>query len=56
MEQDGWRLRRTRGSHRQYRHPEKPGTVTIPGNPGHDLTIGAWRNILRQAGLEEERR
>ncbi|MCY4102709.1 MAG: type II toxin-antitoxin system HicA family toxin [bacterium] len=56
VEQDGWRLSRTRGSHRQYKHPEKPGTVTIPGNPGDDLTIGTWRNILKQAGLGEERR
>ncbi|MCY3560035.1 MAG: type II toxin-antitoxin system HicA family toxin [Dehalococcoidia bacterium] len=56
VEHDGWRLSRTRGSHRQYKHPKKPGTVTIPGNPGDDLTIGTWRNILRQAGLREERR
>lgn len=56
VEQDGWRLSRTRGSHRQYKHPEKPGTVTIAGNLGDDLAIGTWRNILRQAGLGEERR
>ena len=34
IEQDGWRLVRTRGSHRQYNHPVKPGRVTIPGKPG----------------------
>ena len=37
VEQDGWRLARTRGSPRQYRHPAKSGTVTIPGKPRDDL-------------------
>ena len=53
VERDGWVLVRTRGSHRQYKHPEKPGTVTIAGNLGIDLTVGTWRSILKQAGLEE---
>ena len=48
---DGWRLARTRGSHRQFRHPVKPGTVTIPGHPGSDLTPRDWASIRRQAGL-----
>jgi predicted RNA binding protein YcfA (HicA-like mRNA interferase family) len=30
VERDGWELVRTTGSHRHFRHPEKPGTVTIP--------------------------
>jgi len=33
IEADGWSLVATRGSHRQYRHPEKPGRVTIAGKP-----------------------
>ena len=37
VERDGWRLVRTRRSHRHYHHPEKPGIVTIPGHPGEDL-------------------
>jgi len=37
VERDGWLLDRIVGSHRQYRHPVKPGTVTIPGQPGKDL-------------------
>lgn len=37
VETDGWKLVRTRGSHRQYRHPVKPGTVTIAGHPSVDL-------------------
>jgi predicted RNA binding protein YcfA (HicA-like mRNA interferase family) len=31
IEKDGWTLRATRGSHRQYTHPAKPGRVTVPG-------------------------
>ena len=51
VERDGWYHVRTRGSHRQFRHDEKPGKVTIPGNSGDDLPRGTWLNILRQAGL-----
>ncbi len=53
LERDGWRLVRTRGSHRQYRHPHKSGTVTIAGKPGNDLPPGTWASIMRQSGLEE---
>ena len=53
IEQDGWRLHRTRGSHRHYRHPHKRGTVTVPGKLGDDLPRGTWNSILRQAGLKE---
>ncbi|MDE0330886.1 MAG: type II toxin-antitoxin system HicA family toxin [Nitrospinae bacterium] len=53
IEQDGWRLVRTKGSHRQYRHPEKPGTVTIAGKPSDDLPPGTWNSILKQSQVEE---
>ena len=36
-EREGWSLVRMRGCHRQYRHPVKPGTVTIAGKPSDDL-------------------
>ena len=52
VQQDGWYLVRTRGSHRQFHHPEKPGTVTIAGRPGKDLDTWVWRSILRQASIE----
>jgi predicted RNA binding protein YcfA (HicA-like mRNA interferase family) len=52
IEDDGWYLVATRGSHRQYRHPTKPGRVTVPGKPGDDLAIGTLRSIWRQAQLE----
>ena len=48
---DGWELVRTKGSHHQYRHPVKPGTVTIP-HPKKDLPKGTVKSILKQAGLE----
>ena len=54
VERDGWRLARTRGSHRHYHHPEKAGTVTIPGHPRDDVARGTWLSILKQAGLREE--
>ncbi len=50
VERDGWVLRRVRGSHHQFKHPEKPGLVTIP-HPKKDLPQGTVRNILRQAGI-----
>ena len=52
VESDGWVLVRTRGSHRQYKHQEKPGLVTIPGKMGDDLAVGTINSILKQAGLK----
>ncbi len=51
IEEDGWVLVRQKGSHRQYHHPEKPGTVTIAGKPSLDLDPKTEKSILRQAGL-----
>jgi predicted RNA binding protein YcfA (HicA-like mRNA interferase family) len=52
IEEDGWVLVRTRGSHRQYRHPVKLGLVTVPGKPGDDLAPGTLNSVLKQAGLK----
>ena len=54
IEQDGWFLVATRGSHRQYKHPAKPGRVTIAGHPGDDLAPGTLSSILKQADLKEK--
>jgi predicted RNA binding protein YcfA (HicA-like mRNA interferase family) len=54
IEDNGWRLARTRGSHRQYRHPCKPGLVTIAGRPVDDLAPGTLASILKQAGLTKK--
>jgi predicted RNA binding protein YcfA (HicA-like mRNA interferase family) len=53
LEEDGWCLDRTRGSHRQYKHARKPGLVTVPGKPGDDLGLGAFNSVLKQAGLKK---
>ena len=42
-------------SHRQYRHPERPGLVTIAGKPSDTLHPKTWASIIRQAGLEDDR-
>jgi len=52
LESDGWYLARTRGSHRQYKHPAKPGVVTLPGKPNDDLAPGTLNSVLKQAGLK----
>jgi predicted RNA binding protein YcfA (HicA-like mRNA interferase family) len=54
LEDDGWYLARTKGSHRQFKHPEKAGTVTVSGNLGVDMPIGTLKSVWRQAQLEEE--
>lgn len=54
LEDDDWYLARTRGSHRQFKHPEKAGTVTVSGNLGIDMPIGTLKSVLRQSQLEEE--
>lgn len=48
---DGWYFVKQVGSHRQYKHPTKPGKVTIPIHSG-DLDIGTVNSILKQAGLK----
>ncbi|HLF11028.1 MAG TPA: type II toxin-antitoxin system HicA family toxin [Gammaproteobacteria bacterium] len=53
LEQDGWTLARTRGSHRQYKHGTKSGLVTVPGKPNDDVGAGTLNSILKQAGLKQ---
>ncbi len=51
IEADGWAQVRQRGSHRQFKHPTKPGRVTVPGKPSEDLHPKTQASILGQAGL-----
>jgi len=51
LEQDGWTQVEQRGSHRQFRHPTKPGKVTVAGKASTDVPAGTLGNIYRQAGL-----
>jgi predicted RNA binding protein YcfA (HicA-like mRNA interferase family) len=53
IEHDGWTLARTKGSHRQFRHPTKPGTVTIAGHANVDMPPGTVNSVLKQAGLKK---
>jgi predicted RNA binding protein YcfA (HicA-like mRNA interferase family) len=53
LERDGWRLVRTKGSHRQFQHPTRPGTVTVAGKPSVDIPPGTLSSILRQSGLKK---
>lgn len=51
LRRDGWALARHRGSHRQFEHPSKPGTVTVAGKEGDEIDTGTLRSIFDQASL-----
>ena len=53
LRNDGWYLDRTKGSHRQFKHPTKRGTVTVAGKPSVEVPPGTLNSILKQAGLKE---
>lgn len=53
LRNDGWYLDRTKGSHRQLKHPSKRGTVTVAGKPSVEVPPGTLNSILKQAGLKE---
>jgi predicted RNA binding protein YcfA (HicA-like mRNA interferase family) len=52
IEEDGWYLKRTSGSHHIYKHPTKSGTVVVAYHGAKDLPEGTLKSILKQAGLE----
>lgn len=54
IEGHGWHQVAQRGSHRQFKHDDKPGRVTIAGAPNKEIPVGTLRNILKQAGLTPE--
>jgi len=53
LQAEGWYLVTTRGSHRQFKHPLRPGRVTVAGSPGDELPPGTLNSILKQAGLKK---
>ncbi|MGI8787205.1 MAG: type II toxin-antitoxin system HicA family toxin [Pyrinomonadaceae bacterium] len=53
IEKDDWHLVRTKGSHRQFHHPTKSGTVTVAGKESVDIPIGTLNSVLKQAGLKD---
>lgn len=52
IREDGWYQVAQRGSHRQFKHPTKPGKVTIAGHPSEEMAEGTYKNIVKQAGLK----
>ena len=52
LESDGWQQARIRGGHRQFKHPTKPGTVTVSGKLGLEMPRGTLNSVLKQAGLK----
>ena len=56
IEEDGWYLVVTRGSHQQYKHPTKPGRVTIAGHLNDDLAPSTLNSVLKQAQLPKPRK
>lgn len=53
LEADGWFQVRHKGSHRQFHHPSRPGTVTVAGKPSVEVPPGTLNSILKQAGLKK---
>jgi predicted RNA binding protein YcfA (HicA-like mRNA interferase family) len=52
IEDDGWYQVTQKGSHRQFKHPAKPGRVTVAGHASQDMKIGTVKSIFKQAGLK----
>jgi len=52
LHEDGWQQVAMRGSHRQFKHAEKRGRVTVAGKQSDDLAPGTLNSILKQAGLK----
>lgn len=53
IEKDGWYMVVTKGSHRQYKHPQKSGRVTIAGHMNDDISPGTLNSVMKQANLKE---
>ncbi len=53
LENDGWYLSRTKGSHRQFKHSSKSGLVTVAGKLSDEIAIGTQISIFKQSGLKK---
>jgi predicted RNA binding protein YcfA (HicA-like mRNA interferase family) len=53
IEEDGWFIVRTRGSHKQFKHNVKKGLVTVSGKKNDDIAPGTLNGVLKQAGLKK---
>ena len=52
LEKHGWVKMRTKGSHRQFKHPKQALVITVPGNEGTELAPGTLSDILKMTGLK----
>jgi predicted RNA binding protein YcfA (HicA-like mRNA interferase family) len=52
IERDGWYQVAQKGSHRQFKHPERTGRVTVAGHPSQEMDQGTLNSIFKQAGLK----
>ena len=52
LQRHGWQEMRSRGSHRQFKHPDQRFVITVPGNEGKELAPGTLNAILKKAGLK----
>jgi len=55
IREDGWYIVAQKGSHIQFKHPLKPGRVTIAGNPGDDMAPGTLNSVSKQAGFKRSK-
>jgi predicted RNA binding protein YcfA (HicA-like mRNA interferase family) len=55
LKKDGWYLARTKGSHRQFKHDDKAGVVTVSGKESVDVPPGTLNSIWKQAGLKDRK-
>jgi predicted RNA binding protein YcfA (HicA-like mRNA interferase family) len=55
LKKDGWYLARTKGSHRQFKHNDKAGVVTVAGKESVDVPPGTLNSIWKQAGLKDRK-
>ena len=53
LKNDGWVRVKGKGSHRQFKHPTKPGRVTVSGKPSHTIPPGTLSSIFKQAGWND---
>jgi predicted RNA binding protein YcfA (HicA-like mRNA interferase family) len=51
LDEDGWFVARTRGSHRVMKHASKPGIVVVPGHMADEVAPGTLKSIRDQAQL-----
>lgn len=52
IQDDGWYQVAQKGSHRQFKHLQKLGRVTVTGHPSQEMDKGTLNSILKQAGLK----